>query len=86
MPYLLISARALLETGPTTCGDSDADPKLMKHCQAELKQELGNTFKTFVSPLCPRKVLDRLEEKGYKVISQSGPGQTCVWTLHKPSV
>ena len=30
----------------------------------------------------PRVVLDKLEKRGYRVVSMTGVGQTCIWTLH----
>ncbi|KAL8169401.1 UNVERIFIED_CONTAM: hypothetical protein K2H54_048523 [Gekko kuhli] len=33
----------------------------------------------------PRIVLDKLEKRGYRVISMTGVGQTLVWCLHKES-
>ena len=32
---------------------------------------------------CARIVLDKLEKIGFRVISMTGIGQTCVWLLHK---
>jgi hypothetical protein len=32
---------------------------------------------------CARIVLDKLEQIGYRVISMTGIGQTCIWLLHK---
>ena len=32
----------------------------------------------------PRIVIDRLERRGYSVVSMTGVGQTCIWTLHRP--
>jgi hypothetical protein len=32
---------------------------------------------------CARIVLDKLEKVGYRVISMTGIGQTCIWLLHK---
>ena len=32
---------------------------------------------------CVRIVLDKLETFGYRVISMTGIGQTCIWLLHK---
>jgi hypothetical protein len=32
----------------------------------------------------PRIILNKLEKRGYKVVSTTGIGQTIVWTLHKP--
>ena len=32
----------------------------------------------------PRIVIDRLERRGYTVVSMTGVGQTCIWTLHRP--
>lgn len=31
----------------------------------------------------PRIVLDKLESRGYRVVSMTGVGQTLVWCLHK---
>ena len=31
----------------------------------------------------PRKVLNKLETLGYKVVGTTGIGQTAIWTLHK---
>lgn len=33
----------------------------------------------------PRIVLDKLEVEGYQIIGMTGIGQTCAWTLYKPS-
>ena len=38
----------------------------------------------YISALAPREVLDLLEAEGYVLAGQSGPGQTCIWTMHKP--
>jgi len=84
MPYLLISTQNVLEQGPTVCGDAEADPEMMALCDAKLECKMGNTYKEYVSPHSPRKILDLLEHHGYVCVGCGGPGQTCVWTVHKP--
>ncbi len=49
---------------------------------------LKKLFKFFLSSEyrtedCARIVLDKLETLGYRVISMTGIGQTCIWLLHK---
>ena len=39
--------------------------------------------KEYISEDPPRMVLDKLDQKGYKVITATGVGQTLVWTLYK---
>lgn len=56
MPYLLLSTQIRLENGPTICGDSTADPELMKAVEAVLTQQLGNNFAEYRSQLPPRSV------------------------------
>ncbi|XP_070576967.1 GTP cyclohydrolase 1 feedback regulatory protein-like isoform X2 [Ptychodera flava] len=84
MPYILISTQIRLECGPTVCGDEHADPEIMEYLGAKLVTHLGNNFPEYTSQECPRKVLNLLERKGYKVVAMTGLGQTIVWTLHKP--
>ena len=43
MPYLLISTRIRLESGPTIVGDDRADPEVMAHLDAQLYHEKCNT-------------------------------------------
>ena len=38
--------------------------------------------KVYISPHCPRIVLDKLARLGYSVNCSAGVGQTCVWTLY----
>lgn len=83
MPYILISTQIRLENGPTVVGDEDSDVALMSRLGAELKQTAGNTFKEWVVASPPRKVLDHLEEFGYRVVASTGIGQTAIWTLHQ---
>ncbi len=51
-----------------------------------------NVSKTFSSSSeyrtedCARIVLDKLEKIGYRVLSMTGIGQTCIWLLHKELV
>ena len=42
MPYLLVSTRLRLESGPTILGDKRADPELMAELGAELIHEKCN--------------------------------------------
>ncbi|KAJ8308601.1 hypothetical protein KUTeg_013475 [Tegillarca granosa] len=84
MPHLLISTQIRLENGPTVVGDEWSDPQLMEYLGAKLIKELGNNFMEYKTPDPPRIVLDKLEQKGYKVLCMTGIGQTCIWTLHKP--
>ena len=39
--------------------------------------------KEYRSPEPPRKILDKLEQRGYQVIGMTGIGQTCIWTCYK---
>jgi len=65
------------------CGDNGSDPELMLHLGASLKREMCKTYDEFVSPDAPRIILNKLATLGYRVVGQSGPGQTCIWTLWK---
>eukprot|EP00039_Didymoeca_costata_P006983 m.95170 g.95170 ORF g.95170 m.95170 type:complete len:101 (-) comp13480_c1_seq6:284-586(-) len=84
MPYLIISSHSVLERGPTMCGDAEAPKEIMDILEAQKMKKLGNTFEEFISQLPPRIILNRLELLGFNVVTQSGPGQTCVWTLKGP--
>lgn len=84
MPYVLVSTKIRLETGPTTVGDVDSDPQLMEYLGAKPGQQLGNNFVEYISLDVPRVVLNKLELKGYKVVGMTGIGQTCAWTMYKP--
>ncbi|XP_022101313.1 GTP cyclohydrolase 1 feedback regulatory protein-like isoform X3 [Acanthaster planci] len=86
MPYVFVSTQIRLECGPTICGDEQSDPELMHYLGATLTKQFGNNFKEWRTDLLPRVVLDRLEAKGYRVISATGMGQTMVWTMHKKQV
>jgi len=83
MPYVFVSTLFRLENGPCIVGDQNSDPDLMKYLGANAKKETGQLFSIWETNLLPRQVLDKLEIKGYKVISTSGVGQTFVITLHK---
>lgn len=39
----------------------------------------------YVTDLNVRRVLDLLENQGYRLVGMSGMGQTCVWTMWKSS-
>ncbi|XP_023235329.1 GTP cyclohydrolase 1 feedback regulatory protein-like [Centruroides sculpturatus] len=84
MPYVLISTQIRLEIGPTIVGDKDSDPELMEHLGARKMIQLGNDFPEYRTEDPPRKVLDKLAERGYRVVAMAGIGQTCIWTLFKP--
>lgn len=84
MPYVLISTQIRLEIGPTIVGDGKSDPELMEYVGARKMIQLGNDFPEYRSEDPPRIVLNKLEEKGYRVVAMAGIGQTCIWTLHKP--
>ncbi|VDI56206.1 Hypothetical predicted protein [Mytilus galloprovincialis] len=74
----------LKESGPTFVGDEWSEPKLMEYLGATKMKALGNNFTEWRSEDCARVVLNKLEKKGYKVVSMTGVGQTCIWTLNKP--
>ncbi|XP_076442449.1 GTP cyclohydrolase 1 feedback regulatory protein-like [Babylonia areolata] len=85
MPYVLISTQTRLESGPTIVGDQWSDPNLMDKLGAKLMKEFGNNFEEYRCDEPPRVVLNKLEKLGYHVISMTGVGQTCIWTLLKKS-
>lgn len=78
MPYLLVSVENSLAQGPTTCGDASAPADIMKACKAVLQIPQGFISQEYLSPLCPREILNILEGFGYRVISSCGAGQTYV--------
>ena len=39
--------------------------------------------KVYKTPDVPRVVLNKLAQRGYRVVSSAGVGQTCIWTLYK---
>lgn len=85
MPYVLVTTQIRLENGPTYVGDEYSDPELMHYLCAEKITEPGNNFATYSSGLNVRRVLDLLENRGYRLKGMSGMGQTCVWTMWKPA-
>lgn len=83
MPHVIISTQVRLDIGPTFVGDELSDPDLMKKLDATLVKQLGNDFAQYKTSHGPRVVMDKLETLGYKLVSMTGVGQTCIWTLHK---
>jgi hypothetical protein len=83
MPHLLISTKIRLEPGPTIVGDERADSEVMEYLGAKLFHEKCNNYSEYRTDDCARIVLDKLEQVGYRVISMTGIGQTCIWLLHK---
>ncbi|KAM9466030.1 GTP cyclohydrolase 1 feedback regulatory protein [Clarias gariepinus] len=83
MPYILISTQIRLETGPTMVGDEFSDPAIMSYLGARKTTQLGNNFSEYHVDEPPRLVLDKLEKKGFRVVSMTGVGQSLVWCLHK---
>nr|XP_021153393.1 GTP cyclohydrolase 1 feedback regulatory protein [Columba livia] len=71
------------EAGPTMVGDEHSDPTLMSFLGATKRNMLGNHFWEYYVNDAPRIVLDKLESRGYRVVSMTGVGQTLVWCLHK---
>ncbi|KAH3859469.1 GTP cyclohydrolase 1 feedback regulatory protein-like [Dreissena polymorpha] len=84
MPYVIVSTQIRLECGPTTVGDEWSDKELMAYLGAELIQILGNNFKEYRTNDVVRSVLNKLELKGYKLVSSTGVGQTIVFSMYKP--
>ena len=37
----------------------------------------------YQTPASPRAVLDKLELRGWKLLTVTGAGQTIIWTLHQ---
>ncbi|CAF4002363.1 unnamed protein product [Rotaria magnacalcarata] len=83
MPYLFVSTKVRLESGPTVVGDEQTDPELMAYLGAKCFHEKCNNFSEYRTDDCARVVLDKLEKLGYCVRSMTGIGQTCIWLLHK---
>ncbi|XP_055990229.1 GTP cyclohydrolase 1 feedback regulatory protein [Sorex fumeus] len=83
MPYLLISARNRMEVGPTTVGDEYSDQELMHYLGASKRNVPGNNFSEYYVNDPPRTVLNKLENRGFRLLSMTGVGQTLVWCMHK---
>ncbi|XP_071552347.1 GTP cyclohydrolase 1 feedback regulatory protein-like [Panulirus ornatus] len=86
MPYMIISTQFRLDDGPTYVGDSMSDPTLMSYLKAEkIYEQTSSTF-SYQTKLVPREILNMLEAKGWRLVSSSGIGQTCIWTLYQEPV
>ncbi|XP_005109656.1 GTP cyclohydrolase 1 feedback regulatory protein [Aplysia californica] len=83
MPHVIISTQVRLDVGPTFVGDEWSDPELMEYLEASLVKVLGNNFAQYKTEDPPRIVLDKLEARGYRLVTMTGVGQTCIWTLHQ---
>nr|CAD2154252.1 unnamed protein product [Meloidogyne enterolobii] len=81
MEHIFVSTQFRCETGPTVVGDHESNPELMALVGAKMVMQLGNRFAEYITEWTPRKVLDRLSELGFRVISSTGAGQTIIWTL-----
>eukprot|EP00049_Salpingoeca_infusionum_P010654 m.184103 g.184103 ORF g.184103 m.184103 type:complete len:89 (-) comp14709_c0_seq6:163-429(-) len=81
--YIVISVENNMSQGPTFCGDASSDKELMAHCEATLHKDLGDPFQEYLSQLPPRIILNKLAEKGFRVINSAGTGQTLTWTLER---
>lgn len=84
MVYLILSCEVNLN-GPTITGDQHAPKEEMELLKAEPSYLKGRTRPVYLSPLTPRECLNVLEEAGYLLVGCSALGQTCTWTVHKPS-
>ncbi|GMR62642.1 hypothetical protein PMAYCL1PPCAC_32837, partial [Pristionchus mayeri] len=77
MPYMIISGGFNIDT---KVGGKNADLPLM----TELGATKGKLSQIFTTPLPAIEVLQRLELKGWKVISSAAvPSGEILWTLHK---
>jgi len=76
MPFILVSTKVNLGQGPSVVGDELSDERLMKYLEAELIREKCSQSAEWLTKLSPRIVLNKLEAKGYSVISCTGVGQT----------
>ncbi|RXG61096.1 GTP cyclohydrolase 1 feedback regulatory protein [Armadillidium vulgare] len=69
------------ETGPTYVGDSFSDPELMSYLGATRIREPCYNFDVYKTENCVRVVLDKLEMRGYHVVSCTAMDHQCIWTL-----
>ncbi|KAF6040772.1 GCHFR [Bugula neritina] len=83
MPYILITCAIRLMTGPTYVGDEYSDPDLMEKLGAKLIKQPGNNYSEWKCEEPPRVILDKLDVEGFTLVSSTGIGQTCIWTLYK---
>uniref|UniRef100_A0A452R4N7 GTP cyclohydrolase 1 feedback regulatory protein n=1 Tax=Ursus americanus TaxID=9643 RepID=A0A452R4N7_URSAM len=87
MPHPLSSAQIHTEVGPTPVGDGRSAPELMWYLGASKRSVLGNHFCEYFISDPPCMVLDKLERKGFHVLSKREVGgPTLVWCLHKDSL
>ncbi|XP_021941144.1 GTP cyclohydrolase 1 feedback regulatory protein-like isoform X2 [Zootermopsis nevadensis] len=69
MPYVLVTTQIRLERGPTIVGDEFSDTELMSYLGAVKKTEPGNNFAVYVAEHPPRLILNKLEVRGYKLVT-----------------
>ncbi|XP_034498929.1 GTP cyclohydrolase 1 feedback regulatory protein-like [Ailuropoda melanoleuca] len=86
MPHPLSSTQIHTEVGPTPLGDGHSAPELMWYLGASKRSVLGNHFCEYFISDPPCMVLDKLECKGFHVLSKREVGWTLVWCLHKDSL
>ncbi|KAK8789180.1 hypothetical protein V5799_021036 [Amblyomma americanum] len=81
MPYVMVMKRNNQPgTGPSYLVHPNIDPTLLEYFCARVSQLYSGCYETS-DPPCT--VLDKLELKGYRVVSQSSDNNCYIWTLHR---
>ncbi|XP_045865350.1 GTP cyclohydrolase 1 feedback regulatory protein-like [Meles meles] len=83
MPYLLISTQIHKEVGLTLVGAEPSVPELMRHLGGLKEKSVGKQFYEYFISDPPHRVLDKLEHKGFHVLSMTEVSQMLVWGVHK---